>query len=151
MKTRLNVYFTDGKILTGVFPWLIADARSLAMTALPKFHRFELMFHEHPAPAGAVPMAGSEDVSDPKGDSFEPEHDQARLAAQFNGVLSLMLGSQWRTLGEIAKVTGYPEASVSARLRQIRNEHGEKYEVSKRRRGDPSAGLFEYQVCRRMP
>lgn len=48
--------------------------------------------------------------------------DWARLGAQMARVLRLMMDGQERTLREIAAVTGDPEASISARLRDINNE-----------------------------
>lgn len=70
--------------------------------------------------------------------------DRVRLGHQFKGVRDLMNDGQWRTLGEIfaALGMGFPEASVSARLRDLRH-NGRT--VERRRRG-PSRGLWEYRL-----
>ena len=60
-----------------------------------------------------------------------------------------MKHSDWRTLAEIHAMTGAPEASASAMLRAFRaTKHG-GHTVNRRRRGNPSQGLFEYQVVPR--
>lgn len=46
--------------------------------------------------------------------------DRPRLAAQYIRVWHLMRDGKWRTLDEISAATGAPEASVSARLRDMR-------------------------------
>ena len=57
---------------------------------------------------------------DVRGATFNPERDGKRLNAQTQRVHDLMRDGQWRTLAEIASGTGDPEASVSARLRDLR-------------------------------
>jgi hypothetical protein len=59
-----------------------------------------------------------------------------------------MLDECWRTLDEIAAVTGDPTASISAQLRHLRKPRFGSYIVKKRRRGDLSLGLYEYQVLK---
>jgi hypothetical protein len=54
------------------------------------------------------------------GATLDIERDQSRLARQLTAVRLLMLDGQWRTLGQIHDLTGYPESSVSARLRDLR-------------------------------
>jgi hypothetical protein len=61
----------------------------------------------------------------------------------------------WRTLGEIARVTRYPEASVSAQLRHLRKQRFGGYRVKKRlRRSDAGereiqrGPTWEYRVLR---
>ena len=54
-----------------------------------------------------------------------------------------MADGQWRTLKEIAAATGAPEASVSARLRDLRNERFGGYAVEREYIGD---GLWRYRV-----
>jgi biotin operon repressor len=55
-----------------------------------------------------------------KGSTFVPERDGARLSSQLAKVKDLMLDGEWRSLETIAELTGSPEASVSARLRDLR-------------------------------
>ena len=52
----------------------------------------------------------------------------------------------WRTLFEIARLTGDPEASISARLRDLRKDRFGGYELQGRRLG--SKGLWEYRLKR---
>jgi len=82
------------------------------------------------------------------GSTYVPELDQERLGLQWKRVFWLMRDSKWRTLREIADATNDPESSVSARLRDFRKMG---YTVSRRRRGDPKRGLFEYQLSLQSP
>lgn len=54
------------------------------------------------------------------GKTYDPAKDGQRLGKQLAAVLALMRDGQWRTLRQISDATGYPEASVSARLREIK-------------------------------
>jgi hypothetical protein len=80
------------------------------------------------------------------GSTYEPEHDRARLTGQALRVFELMLDGEWRTLAEIEEITGDPQASISARLRDFRKPRFGSYHVARRRRGNPHRGLFEYQL-----
>lgn len=83
------------------------------------------------------------------GPEYSPEHDKARLSDQHIRIRELMLDGRWRSLAEIAALTGDPQSSVSAQLRHLRKERFGSYVVDRRKRGDRKRGLFEYQV--RMP
>ena len=73
--------------------------------------------------------------------------DAARLGAQMARVRDLMRDARWRTLREIAAATGDPEASVSARLRDLRKRrHGAHCVESRRRAGAEARGVWEYRV-----
>lgn len=77
------------------------------------------------------------------GETFVEERDGDRLASQLERVRNLLLDSRWRTLGEIAAETHSPEASVSARLRDLRRaEHG-GYLIQ---REYVERGLFRYRL-----
>lgn len=79
------------------------------------------------------------------GTTFEPTLDFNRLSTQLEKVKTLMLDGEWRTLGEIKEAIEVgSEASISARLRDLRNKQG--FTVLRSRRGDPKMGLFEYCV-----
>lgn len=80
------------------------------------------------------------------GDTFEPEHDAERLSTALAKVRELMLDGKWRTLFELAAATKIPEASASARLRDLRKRRFGFYLVNRRPRGPRSLGLFEYRV-----
>ncbi len=78
----------------------------------------------------------------PLGETFEPERDRERLGAQYCRVRDLMADGAWRSLSEIRAATDYPEASISARLRDMRRDG---YTVQRRRRTGVG-GTFEYRA-----
>lgn len=80
------------------------------------------------------------------GETYEPEHDQARLSTQLLRVQRLMADRQWRTLSTIAHLVSGTEASVSARLRDLRKTRFGGWTVERRR---VDGGLFEYRMLAR--
>ena len=78
-----------------------------------------------------------------QGSTYSRERDRGRLFAQLQDVFALMKDGRWRTLGNIASATGHPEASVSARLRDLRKEARGGHTVERRYVG---GGLYEYRV-----
>lgn len=78
------------------------------------------------------------------GETYDHAADHGRLAAQLGRVRTLMEDGQWRTLPEIEAVTHDPQASVSARLRDLRKAKFGGLVVERRRRGP---GLFEYRIA----
>jgi hypothetical protein len=77
------------------------------------------------------------------GETFVHERDARRLAGQHCRVLALMKDGQYRTLSEISALTGDPEASVSARLRDLRKPKFGAYIVE---RDYVERGLFRYRL-----
>lgn len=75
------------------------------------------------------------------GETFSARFDLARLNEQTRRVYAVMRDGAWRTLAEIRAATGDPEASVSARLRDLRKVRFGGFNIERRRRGEPSAGL----------
>ena len=69
-------------------------------------------------------------------------HDIIRLKTQEKRVYGLMQDSRWRTLSGISIETGDPEASVSARLRDLRKAG---HEVNRQRKNEKS-GTWWYQL-----
>jgi hypothetical protein len=53
----------------------------------------------------------------------------------------------WLTLRELADLTNYGEASISAQLRHLRKPHFGGYVVAKRRRGLATNGAWEYRIA----
>jgi hypothetical protein len=96
---------------------------------------------EPPAPAPGPPVG-----PDFSGPAYERAFDLARLQAQMRRVYDLMADGGWRTLREIAAATGDPESSVSAQLRHLRKKKFGAFAVGRRRRGEESRGLWEYQL-----
>lgn len=82
------------------------------------------------------------------GSDYKPELDQKRLTGQLQKLFSLMKDGTFRTLSEIERFTGIPQASASAQLRNLRKPRFGAFTVTKRRRGEGSAGLYEYQVTK---
>jgi hypothetical protein len=79
------------------------------------------------------------------GKTYEPEQDFTRLNTQLRAVRDLMRDGTWRSLNQIAVATGYPEASLSARLRDLRKLKFGLHTVQRRRAGE-GRGTFEYRV-----
>ena len=83
------------------------------------------------------------------GSTYDPNLDHDRLKAQLERVRGLMKDQEWRTLFRIADATGDPTQSVSARLRDFRKQRFGGHTVNRRRSGDGTRGLFEYQLVLR--
>lgn len=63
---------------------------------------------------------------------------------QLLAVLMAMLDGEWRTLEQVSRITGAPEASVSARLRDLRKAALGAWRVERERAR--SSGPFWYRV-----
>lgn len=79
------------------------------------------------------------------GDTFDPERDGVRLTKQWKDIWNLMSDGRWRTLWEISRATGHPEASVSARLRDFRKYRFGSHTVE---RSHVAEGLWTYRLTR---
>lgn len=79
------------------------------------------------------------------GTDYVAERDNARLTGQILRVWECMASGQWRTLREIADITGDPEASVSAQLRHLRKERFGSHKVEREHVGK---GLYKYRLIR---
>jgi len=82
------------------------------------------------------------------GSDYNPVFDKVRLTKHLRCIWILMSDNRWRTLLEIEAVTGYPQASISAHLRDFRKKRYGAHTVEKRSRGERSAGLYEYKVIK---
>ena len=81
------------------------------------------------------------------GDDYDYVLDNDRLSSQILRIFHLMKDSKWRTLGEIEKITGDPQASISAQLRHLRKERFGKHTVERRRvTGMEKRGLYDYRL-----
>jgi hypothetical protein len=80
------------------------------------------------------------------GPAYDPRFDRERLRHQMGRVYDLMQDGYWRTLSNIATLTGDPEASVSAQLRHLRKRRFGGYVVERQPRGNRATGLFEYRL-----
>lgn len=77
------------------------------------------------------------------GATYEHARDGARLGDQMLAVLSVMADGQWRTLKQLAAAVEAPEASVSARLRDLRKPRFGGHRVERRY---VCKGCFTYQL-----
>lgn len=73
--------------------------------------------------------------------------DFDRLCGQIRRIYDLMKDGCWRSLAEIEKTTGDPQASVSAQLRHLRKHRFGAHQIDKRRRD--GSGTWEYRMERR--
>jgi hypothetical protein len=78
------------------------------------------------------------------GATYNHARDYGRLGAQMLRVFNVMRDGEWRTLADIATATGDPQASVSARLRDLRKERFGGATVERKYRG---RGLFAYRLA----
>lgn len=98
-------------------------------------------------------------IADPNfsGPVYDEQLDHERLSKQHERIRDLMIDGVWRTVAEIAGVTGYPENSIQAQLRHLRKPRFGGWIVEKQRRGtvttvtSPSASqaLWEYKIRKR--
>ncbi len=77
------------------------------------------------------------------GETYDRTRDRARLQRQLDKVRRLMMDGEWWTLGALEEQTGAPQASISARVRDLRKPKFGGYDVPKRYVSD---GLWEYRV-----
>jgi hypothetical protein len=78
------------------------------------------------------------------GDTFVDDRDGERLAKQLGSVYSVMSDKEWHTIPELAYVLRAPEASISARLRDLRKKKFGGHIVE---REYVVRGLWKYRVA----
>lgn len=79
------------------------------------------------------------------GETYATTRDRARLSRQATSVLDLMIDGKWRTLREMGEALGEPQASISARLRDLRKERFGAWKVERAYVRD---GIWQYRVQR---
>ena len=77
------------------------------------------------------------------GADYKPERDDVRLTGQILRIFDVMKGGAWRTLPEIERLTGDPQASISAQLRHLRKVRFGAHDVE---REHMSGGLYRYRL-----
>lgn len=82
-----------------------------------------------------------------EGADYETAADKIRLSKQIGRVFRCMEDGFWRTLEEIANVTGDHESSISAQLRNLRKPKFGSWTILRRPRGDRGHGLYEYRLA----
>ena len=91
-----------------------------------------------PPPPIAQRLSGDRD-----GNTFDHKRDVKRLNRQTFDVYNYVAYPKvWRSLKEISEATGHPEASVSARLRDLRKPKFGGFEIERRH---VSKGLWQYR------
>jgi len=80
------------------------------------------------------------------GETFDPAHDLKRLNKQATHIFQFMNDQRWHTLTDISRATRYPEASVSARLRDLRKIRFGASTVERRLAHNDDSGLWEYRL-----
>lgn len=81
------------------------------------------------------------------GDTFNEKLDGDRLRRQLAAVYRATFDQQWHTLKQLSKEVGAPEASVSARLRDLRKKKFGGH-IVERKRVPNGNGLHIYRVPR---
>ena len=82
------------------------------------------------------------------GSDYVPGRDDDRLTGQLKRIWACMKGGEPRSLNEIARITGDPEASISAQLRHLRKARFGGHKIEKTYEGD---GLYLYKLIVRKP
>ena len=75
---------------------------------------------------------------------YDPMKDKKRLTKQIYLIRDIMIDGVFRTLNELHRITGAPEASISAQLRNLKKVRWGNYRLNKKRRLEQ--GLWEYQL-----
>lgn len=79
---------------------------------------------------------------DASGKTYNPKKDMDAISRQCRAVWAVVKDGEWYSLERIKELTGAPEASVSARIRDLSNKHGCTYEKKR----DPNhRGLWWYR------
>lgn len=79
------------------------------------------------------------------GRTYNAKRDRSRLSVQLERVKLLMLSGGWWTLGELENALGHPQASISARLRDLRKSRFGGYTVE---REHMTGGLWRYRMTK---
>ena len=79
------------------------------------------------------------------GETIDVAQDQDRLGKQLDAVRCALDGGRWWTLSELSVRVRAPEASVSARIRDLRKERFGGHRIERRRVQDGN-GLHEYRL-----
>lgn len=87
------------------------------------------------------PTDGTKDFD---GETYDRKIDIKRLSSQLNRVYEAMKDGQWRSLCAISAITGDPESSISARLRDLRKPKFGFHTVNRMRVKE--TGVFLYQL-----
>ena len=79
------------------------------------------------------------------GRTYDHSKDYIRIKGQMLRVYAVVKDGRWRTLNQISQECGDPEASISARLRDLRKERFGSHEVERQRLQD--GGTYAYRLA----
>lgn len=84
------------------------------------------------------------------GADYQSKRDKVRLTGHLQRLYNLMQDGQWRTLGEIEDALHFPQASISAALRDFRKQKFGGFVVEKKYVNN---GLYRYRldITQKMP
>ena len=77
------------------------------------------------------------------GDDYQDERDRPRLRGQIKRVWNVLQDHTWTTVAEIGSITGDPQPSISAQLRNLRKERFGGHTIERRYVGN---GLYEFRL-----
>lgn len=77
------------------------------------------------------------------GETYDHEQDKARLSGMLGRVFEAMSDGEWWSLERLKRQCGGSEASISARIRDLRKEKFGGYQVERQRFRD---GLWTYRL-----
>jgi hypothetical protein len=78
------------------------------------------------------------------GSTYNPALDHERLSTQLEKVKAAVTGGEWWTLSELSMLCDGSEASISARLRDLRKPQFGGYSIERYR---VNGGLFKYRMA----
>ena len=85
------------------------------------------------------------------GETYSPAQDGPRLSGQLARVQAAMSQGGWWTLAELSAAAGGAEASVSARLRDLRKARNGSWVIERKRATDLGPGVWLYQMSAPAP
>jgi len=85
------------------------------------------------------------------GATYQRDRDHARLTGQLARVADALADGRWWTLAALAERTGDPEASVSARIRDLRKGRFGGYDVLAERATDGGTWRYRLVVANLLP
>jgi len=91
-----------------------------------------------------LPFDQPDDAPRFDGDTYDPAQDHQRLGKQALRLFEVMRRGQWWTLYRLADTTGFPEASVSARMRDFRKPRFGSHTIERQR--TRWKGTWEYRL-----
>lgn len=79
------------------------------------------------------------------GADYQPRRDLSRLTRQIDKIKAVIADGEWISLAEISELTGFPHASVSAQLRNLRKKRFGGHTIERSWSGQ---GLYLYRFVK---